>query len=175
MKSLNCQTVFLCPLLQVWALKSLPGVVLTGVFLAGGSVNMAGIIFLSAPGPTDCPVNVKFCCCLGKFFNLPEIFQWNTREANAPLPPIFLFFSIFKFLCLKLETPSSCNCIRCFSYPRVKDAPFFINLLDCSSNLFQRLHAVSEVLFLVLFPGGALIILFINLFLGSNEVKWHGK
>lgn len=30
---------------------------------------------------------------------------------------------------------------------------------------------MSEVLFLVLFPGDALIILFINLFLGSNEVK----
>lgn len=118
---------------------------------------------------------LNFVAALESFFNLPERFQWNTREANAPLPPIFLFFSIFKFLCLKLETSSSYNWIRCFSYPRVKDAPFFIKLLDCLSNLFQRLHAVSEVLFLVLFPGGALMILFINLFLGSNEVKWHGK
>lgn len=30
---------------------------------------------------------------------------------------------------------------------------------------------MNEVLFLVLFPSGVLIILSINLFLGSNEVK----
>lgn len=36
---LNCQRVFLCPPLQVWALESLPGGVLSGMFLTGGSMN----------------------------------------------------------------------------------------------------------------------------------------
>lgn len=37
---LHCQRGFLCPPLQVWALKGLLGGVLPGMFLAGGSVNM---------------------------------------------------------------------------------------------------------------------------------------